>query len=253
MGKLVSPSRAARLFPSVPTQPQPRGKSSWGSPGCRRPKFPLGPARTPAASFLGLASRRLLSHARCLHSKPLNQPVPLLSWRPRGVLGARAGGARARAEAVGRARTLRPDSFSARWAWKGRASPAPPTAGPRARPGPGTCGPVSPGRTQLTPLARGPRPHQPGRAARFPGAPAAWPLARSPCWLTNPRSEFKIPAAPLALRPRSLFSVSVFNFHSGEARSILSFHLRRPSKGDLKRISSARRRPPPRCSSPSPT
>lgn len=88
--------------------------------------------------------------------------------------------------------------------WRRRVTPpAPPRAGPRARPGPGACGGDLPG-------ARPAHASTPGLAPRLRAAPAPRPRAGSACGLTNPRSEFKIPAAPLALRPRSLFSVSVF-------------------------------------------
>ncbi|XP_047597490.1 calcium-activated potassium channel subunit beta-4 [Lutra lutra] len=165
-----------------------------------------------------------LPHARCSHSKlRLNRPVHSYA----GALGAGWGSGSAgpaprrlgrlgpRRQTVtslaGRGRAARggsrlpPRGVQVRAPAQAREHVADsPRRAPSARRSPGNSLPT--------------RPARPGPAARLPRAPAAWRLARSRGWLTNPGLEFKIPAAPLALRPLPV-SVFGFNFHSGGSQA----------------------------------
>lgn len=199
------------LLPSVLNHSQPWEKSSWSQPSFSIPKLPRGLPRTQVASFLGLAGRRPLP-PRML--PPQETPpdsasfTPILppsgpGWGsgPRRPLPHSLGVRRMRGWAGGgESRLLHGACLSAGWELK--------TGSPQGAPS----------------TRRSLRASTPGRrvpAVRFQGNER--PLlgsAHSPCRLTNPRLEFKIPAAPLT--PHSLplaflifFPSSFFNFHSG--------------------------------------
>lgn len=226
MGKVVSLSRAANLstcfLRSLFNLSQPWGKSSWGPPGCGRPKLLLG----PASEFPWSCQSQSPPRATSPQQTPRESASLLLSWRPRGGLGTGERGHPPRPltglgprrqtviSLAGRGRAARERAGRGGGGSTGHASS--PTA----------CGSARPPRPEN--VWRGLPGARPGLAARwgnflptrparwpvFPGAPAVWPLARSPGWLTNPGIQFKIPAAPLALRPLPVFCFC-FNFHSG--------------------------------------
>lgn len=208
--------------------------------------MPRGPPRTQEATFPGLARRRFLP-PRAL--PPLQTPsdsaclTPLLL--PSGPGWGR--GSAGCAGAVGSAGTLRPDRYSAHWRGGGGSGSRLPPRRVRSRPKRGNWRQDFPGGDpQRTPLARGfPTESCWSRRPVSPGAPAAWPLAHSPRWLTNPRLEFKIPAASLALHPLPrLFFVFCFklslrlNYIDPKLLSRMSL------QRDLTRIPSASRRYP---------
>lgn len=192
MGKVVSLSRAANLstcfLRSLFNLSQPWGKSSWGPPGCGRPKLLLG----PASEFPWSCQSQSPPRATSPQQTPRESASLLLSWRPRGGLGtgerghpprpltglgprrqtviSLAGRGRAARERAGRGGGVRRVT-----------PPALPRAGPRARPGLRTCGGVSPGHAQGSPLAGGTS-SPPAR----PGGPFSPERPLSGRWLALP-------------------------------------------------------------------